>query len=248
MSEIQSLARGLKILEYMAEQEDALGVTEIAERLEVDKATASRMINTLGKYGYVEKAPDGRRYQLGPVLVRLSRSVINRTPLRESARPSLNDLVEITGECAHLAIYAQGQALYIDQVESEATLRVNVEIGHMAPLYCTALGKVLLAYGDYPLPESFEKRTERTITTKPALQTELDRVRAQGYASDDEEFDPGVRCIAVPVFGINNKLIGAIGVSGPASRFSSEILAEIAPQVIGVGKTLSDRLKFKHKG
>jgi DNA-binding IclR family transcriptional regulator len=123
-----------------------------------------------------------------------------------------------------------------------------VEIGHMAPLYCTALGKVLLAYGNYPLPETLEKRTERTITSTFELHTELETVKAQGYASDDEEFDPGVRCIAVPVFGINNKLAGAIGVSGPASRFTPEKLNKIAPQVIGVGKALSDRLKFKHEG
>ena len=248
MSEIQSLARGLAILEFMADSEGGLGVTEIAERLEVNKATASRMVATLAEHGYVEKAPDGRRYQLGPVIVKLSRSVINRTPLRDSARPSLNDLVEITGECAHLAIYARGQALYIDQVESEATLRVNAEVGQMAPLYCTALGKVLLAYGDYPLPVEYEKRTESTITSQSALQDELEKIKAQGYGTDDEEYDPEVRCIAVPVFGFSNKLAGAIGVSGPASRFTPERLAEFAPQVIEVGMELSDRLRFKHKG
>lgn len=248
MAEIQSLARGLRILELMADAEEGLGVIEIADRLEVNKATASRMINTLAEYGYAEKAPDGRRYQLGPVLVKLSRSVINRTPLRDSARQSLNDLVEITGECAHLAIYARGQALYIDQVESEATLRVNAEIGHMAPLYCTALGKVLLAYGGYPLPDEYERRTEHTIISQTKLEEELEMIRSQGFGTDDEEYDLGVRCMAVPVFGINNKLVGAIGVSGPASRFTLEKLAALAFRVIGVGKELSDRLKFKHKG
>ena len=147
-----------------------------------------------------------------------------------------------------MAIYAQGQALYIDQVESEATLRVNAEIGQMAPLYCTALGKVLLAFGDYPLPDEFEKRTDTTITSLPGLKNELEKVRTQGFGTDDEEYDLGVRCLAVPVFGINNKLAGAIGVSGPASRFTPDKLLEFVPEVTKVGKDLTDRLRFKHKG
>lgn len=244
MSEIQSLARGLKILKLMAQADEGLGVTELADRLEVNKATASRMIHTLRDHGFVELASDGRRYQLGPVLVQLSRSVINRMPLRETAKPYMHKLVDITGECAHLAIYAQGQALYIDQVESEETLRVNADIGHMAPLHCTALGKVLLAYGDYPLPEDLEMRTNATIITREKLEAELENVRNQGYAIDDEEYDPGVRCIAVPVFNLRNKIVGAVGISGPTARISLERIKIMAPQVIQVGKEISNQLKF----
>lgn len=245
MSEIQSLARGLTILQIMADANDGIGVTELADHLGVNKGTASRMIQTLKSYGFVEQAPDGRRYQLGPVLVQLSRSVINRMPLRETAKPYLHELVNTTGECAHLAIYAQGKALYIDQVESEATLRVNAEIGQMAPLHCTALGKVLLAFGGYPLPEDLEICTAATIITREKLEAELDKVREQGYAIDDEEYDQGVRCIAVPVYDIRSKLAGAIGVSGPAARISLERIDKMAEQVIHVGQELSDRLKFK---
>lgn len=245
MSEIQSLARGLKTLILMADADDAVGVTELADQLEVNKATASRMFHTLKNYGFVEQARDGRRYQLGPALVRLSRAVIDRMPLRETAKPYLHKLVDVTGECAHLAIYAQGQALYIDQVESEATLRVNADVGHMAPLHCTALGKVLLAYGDYLLPEDLEMRTAATIITQEKLKDELQKIRAQGYAVDDEEYDQGVRCIAVPVFGFRDKLMGAIGISGPALRVNLDRIGKMADQVIGIGKELSEQLKFK---
>ena len=245
MGEIQSLARGLKILQLMADATDGIGVTELADQLGVDKGTASRMIQTLKNYGFVEQAPDGRRYQLGPVLVQLSRSVINRMPLRDTAKPYLRTLVDITGECAHLAIYAQEKALYIDQVESEATLRVNAEIGQMAPLHCTALGKVLLAFGDHPLPEELEMRTAATIITPGKLEIELDKVRGQGYAIDNEEYDLGVRCIAVPVYDIRSKIVGAIGVSGPAARMSMDRIDKLAEQVIHVGRELSNRLKFK---
>ena len=245
MSEIQSLARGLRVLEIMAEMTEGIGVTELADRLEVNKATASRLVHTLLAHGFVEQASDGRRFQLGPVLVQLSRSVINRMPLRETAKPYLHKLVKVTGECAHLAIYAQGQALYIDQVESDATLRVNAEVGQMAPLYCTALGKVLLAFGDYPLPEDLEIRTAATIITREKLVLELEKVRKQGFAIDDEEYDEGVRCIAVPVFDFRNKIVGAVGISGPAARVSLDRLENLAAQVMQIGLELTDRLKFK---
>ncbi|HCU58105.1 MAG TPA: hypothetical protein DF984_07800 [Anaerolineaceae bacterium] len=245
MSEIQSLAKGLKVLDIMAETSDGIGVTELADQLEVNKATASRLVHTLLSYGFVEQAPDGRRYQLGPVLVQLSRSVINRMPLRETAKSYLHKLVRVTGECAHLAIYAQGQALYIDQVESDASLRVNAEVGQMAPLYCTALGKVLLAFGDYSLPANLEMRTAATIITQEELALELKKVRQQGFAIDDEEYDEGVRCIAVPVFDFRNKIVGAVGISGPAARVSLDRLEEMSSQVIQIGQELTDRLKFK---
>ena len=245
MSEIQSLARGLKGLDIMAETSDGIGVTELADQLEVNRATASRLVHTLLSYGFVEQAPDGRRYQLGPVLVQLSRSVINRMPLRETAKPYLHKLVRVTGECAHLAIYAQGQALYIDQVESDSSLRVNAEVGQMAPLYCTALGKVLLAFGDYSLPANLEMRTAATIITQKELALELKKVRQQGFAIDDEEYDEGVRCIAVPVFDFRNKIVGAVGISGPAARVSLDRLEEMSSQVIQIGQELTDRLKFK---
>ncbi len=244
MTEIQSLARGLKIMAMMADAENGLGVTELADQLGVNKGTASRMVQTLSNYGFVEKASDGRRYQLGPMLVKLSRSVISRMPLRETAKPYLRKLVESTGECAHLAIHARGQALYIDQVESPATLRVNADVGHMAPLHCTALGKALLAFGDYPLPTDLSRRTRNTITQPADLEKALTGIRQQGYAVDDEEYDLGVRCIAVPVFDYREKVVGAVGISGPAARVSLTRLENLARQVVHIARQLSERLKF----
>ncbi len=104
-------------------------------------------MSTLARYGYAEKDELTRRFHLGPQVVSLSRSLLTRLPLREAAKPYLRQLMERTGECAHLAVAAQGKVLYIDQVESPATLRVNAQVGTLNPLHCTALGKVLLAFG-----------------------------------------------------------------------------------------------------
>ncbi len=244
MSEIQTLARGLQILNALADAADGLSITELAERFDIDKGNMSRFLQTLATYGFAEKSPDTRRYYLGPQVVRLSRSLLSRMKLREVAKPFLDELVLATGECAHLAILAQGQALYIDQAESASSLRVNTGVGTLAPLHCTALGKVLLAYANAPVATLLGSYTIRTITDPGALQSHLDKVRKQGYAIDDEEFEHGVRCIAVPVCDFRNRCVAAIGVSGPTSRMSLESLPTTARAVQEIGKALSARLSF----
>ena len=210
----------------------------------MDKGSASRLVATLAQYGYAEKDEVTRRYHLGPQVVGLSRKVLARLPLREAAKPYLRQLMERTGECAHLAVPAQGKALYIDQVASPATLRVNAEVGTMNPLHCTALGKALLAFSNVDLPSTLERFTPRTIKSKRALQEHLEEVRRIGYAVDDEEFDPGVRCIAVPVFDFRGKAIGAIGISGPSTRITPERLPQLAAIVVEIGQALSERMTF----
>lgn len=244
MSEIQSLARGLRILDLLSQSQDGISITELAEIINVDKGSASRLVSTLARYGYAEKDNVTRRYHLGPQVVTLSRSVLTRLPLREAAKPFLRQLMERTGECAHVAVLAQGKALYIDQVESPATLRVNAAVGTMNPLHCTALGKIFLAFGETDFPASLDKFTPSTITDPETLRRNLEEVRRLGYAVDDEEFDPGVRCIAVPVFDFRGRVAGSLGVSGPASRVSREHLPGLAAIVLEIGKALSERMTF----
>ena len=245
MANIQSLARGLTILERLAEAPEGLGITELAEEYGVDKASMSRLLQTLATHGFAERESGGRRYILGPQIVRLSRVVLTRMPLRETAKPYLKQLVDATGECAHLAILAHGQALYIDQVESSSALRVTTGVGHLAPLYCTALGKILLAFAPAPMPDPLKQYTQRTITDPRSLQHHIETVKAQGYAVDDEEYELGVRCVAVPVFDYRDKCVAAMGISGPVSRMSLESLPRVISSVQEIGKSLSTVLSFK---
>lgn len=244
MSEIQSLARGLRILDLLGQAQAGVSITELAAELGVDKGSASRLVATLAQHGYAEKDGITRRYHLGPQVVTLSRSVLTRLPLREAAKPFLRQLMEHTGECAHLAVPAQGKVLYIDQVESPATLRVNAEVGTMNPLHCTALGKILLAFCELDTPSILETYTPNTITDPAALRLQLDSVRQLGYAVDDEEFDSGVRCIAVPVHDFRGKVIGSVGISGPSTRITPERLAEMTGAVVEIGKALSARMNY----
>jgi len=244
MAEIQSLARGLKILDILGQAQDGASITELAETLGVDKGSASRLVATLVNFGYAEKDEQTRRFHLGPQVVPLSRSVLARLSMREAAKPFLRQLMERTGECVHLAVPAQGKVLYVDQVESPATLRVNAQVGTLNPLHCTALGKALLAFGELDLPTTLEAFTPHTLTDPNRLRKNLAQVRANGYAVDDEEFDLGVRCIAVPVYDFRGKAAGAIGISGPATRVTPERLPELAASVVEIGKALSERMSF----
>ncbi|MBE0688207.1 MAG: IclR family transcriptional regulator [Anaerolineaceae bacterium] len=244
MAEIQSLARGLKLLAQLGESTVGCSITETAQELGVDKGSASRLMNTLVKYGFAEKDQVSRRFYLGPQVVVLSRSLLTRMPLREVAKPFLRELMKNTGECAHIGVLSQGKVLYIDQVESPASLRVNAEVGFMAPLHCTALGKVLIAFGRQPILENLARFTDSTLVSQEALRKNLEMVLERGYAVDDEEFDVGVRCIAAPIYDFRNKAIGSIGISGPITRMIQSRMASLAEQVLVVSHQLSDKMKF----
>ena len=244
MAEIQSLARGLRILKLLEDSRKGMGTTEVANRLSIDKSSASRLLHTLANYGFVAQDGDTARYRLGPQLLTLGQRLLKDIRLRDHARPYLYQLVDDTGECAHLAILAQRQALYIDQAESSAALRVESEVGTLSPLHCTALGKAMLAFGDGELPQELLPFTQRTITDQAVLEAQLLQTRGRGYAIDDEEYNYGVRCVAAPVFDHRGALVGAIGISGPAGRVTLERIDDFGAVVQRVAQGLSERMGY----
>ncbi len=245
MAEMQSLARGLRILDLIADADRAMTITELAKILEVDKSSASRLVKTLVKYGYLQPDPNSRGYVLGKRAQQISWHLLNKMPVREKAKPYLYRLMVQTGECSHTAVYSEGKALMIDDVEAEASLRVVGGIGRMIPLHCTAVGKVLLAFSDLPQPGQLESKTIRTITDWAALHEHLEQVRAQGYALDDEEHQEGVRCIAAPVYDSMGRAIAAIGISGPTVRVTDDRINQLAESVKQAARELSTDLGYQ---
>ena len=242
MDEIQSLARGLQILDKVIESGRSVGITEIAAELGIDKSSASRLVRTLVNYRYLLPEPGTRRYVSGTRLLHIGWQMMNRSAICEKARPLLQWLVETTGECAHTAVYAEGKALVIDDVEAQNTLRVSGRTGRMIPLHCTAVGKGLIAFGDFPLPDVLSSHTARTITDLSQLRDHLAACRDQGFALDDEEYDEGIRCVAAPVYNAMGQVMAAIGVSGPAVRMTDERIHHHAECVKQAARELSVRL------
>lgn len=245
MSEIKALARGLRILDHLRARsaEDSgseVGVTELAALLSVNKSSASRLAHTLVAYGYLRPSPARRGFLLGAKLCAA------RPPdsggVRDLARPFLFLLMKRSGECAHTAIYAQGQALIIDDVESAASLRVAGGVGRLCPLHCTAVGKSLLAFADIPFPDALPRHTERTITDPDELAVHLEQIRRQGYALDDIENEEGVRCLAAPVYDLHERAVASIGISGPSVRMTEARIVELTAMLLDASRELSQAL------
>ena len=245
MSEIKSLARGLQILELLGEAEDSVGVTELAKEIGVDKSSISRLVQTLVNHGFAERDLHSRRYHMGAKIRELSKRGDPHSSLRGKALPFLQKLVENTSENAHVAIYSMGQSLVIADVESTAQLRVVSEEGRLEPLYCTAIGKCILAFSDVPFPSNLPSLTPRTITSHSQLRHHLDQIQNQGYALDDEENIIGVRCLAAPVFDHSGNAIATIGISGPTIRLPLGNIPSLAKIVMETAVSLSQSLGHK---
>lgn len=245
MREIQSLARGLQILDVLINARRPYSVTELAAILDVDKSSASRLIRTMENYGYVKQDRNSRAYTIGKRLFTIGLQLTNRYAIRESAKPYLNHLAAKTGECAHIGVYSSGHALVTDDVQPETSLlRVIGNSGRLIGLHNTAVGKSLIAFGDFPMPDELPRLTPNTITDIDVLLAQLDDVRKLGYAVDDEENEPGVRCIASPVFDDMGVTVATIGISGPTVRVTNDNLESLAQIVKEVAYNFSCELGF----
>jgi DNA-binding IclR family transcriptional regulator len=248
MTTVQALERGLRILDLLAEAEAdpmrrgrGVPLTVLAEELDVHKSTALRLVQTLVSAGYAAPA-EGHGYTLGAVMRRDAMLALDIQRLKRAARPYLEQLVDLTGECAHAAVTDGGRALVIDDVETDNPLRVVPTSGRHVPLHCTSAGKSLLAWGLAEIPASLPRRTANTLTTRAALTAHLDRIRSQGYAFDDEENDVHTRCLSAPVYGPGGTPIGCIGIDAPSVRLTVERAPEMAAHVVEVATRLSTAL------
>jgi len=228
MRVVQSLQRGLAVLDFLAESGGPVRTSDVAARFDIDKANASRLLATLQVAGYADRAGD-RRYVLGEKLNgdNGSRQLEGLIALRERARSLLDGLVEASGECAHMAVLVGDKVWYIDKVSSPQPLRVDHPVGALAPLHCTALGKAYLAFGTRIPPGDLARYTAGTIVDRAALDADLAEARRLGYARDDEEFSPGVRCVASAIRDTQGKMVAAVGLSGPTARLDIDRLNDL---------------------
>ncbi len=248
MTTVQSLERGLRILDLLSEVEfdvlrqgKGIGIQQVAEELGVHKSTASRLMSTLAGAGYA--SPRGsRRWGAGPALKGSADLTAQQRTFQEQSYPQLRHLVNISGECAHAAVTAYPCALVIADVETDKSLRVVGKSGRRVPLHCTSAGKVLLAFENLPVPERLAHRTEKTIVEVRQMSEHLEVVRRQGYAFDDEENDSGVRCLSAPVFGPGGDCVGAVGIDAPAIRFPLTRLPSLARNVVKTADAISQAM------
>lgn len=245
VNSVQSVDRALTIIDILQETPDGLGVTELSYRLDVSKSTVHRLLMSLLQKGFVKQDEQSERYILGLKLIKLGQSVSDNLDIRKVASPYLYQLADVLGETAHLVIMENNEVVYVDKIESTATIRMFSNIGKRAPMHCTGVGKAILAF----LPTQkilqiinetgLQKFTNKTIVTSDNLVNHLSEIKKRGYSIDDEEHELGIKCAAAPIFNHNNEVIAGISVAGPTMRVDDRKLREMASEVLSKSNEIS---------
>ncbi|MEG1846953.1 MAG: IclR family transcriptional regulator [Lachnospiraceae bacterium] len=243
---IQVADRIFRTIELLA-QTGPMGLLDLSHAAELNKSTMHRILLSLISMGYVKQDPVSLHYSLTFKVWDIANQMLTKIDILEIARPYLKHLVEITGETVHLVQRDGIHAVYIDKVESYTnSVRMVSTIGKSVPLYCSGVGKALLAEMEPAAVKTIwnnskiEKLTAHTITDYQTLTKRLVQVRERGYALDEEENELGVRCIAVSIRDYTGQSDYAFSISAPSSRMSEHTIQELAVQILAVRKQLEN--------
>jgi DNA-binding IclR family transcriptional regulator len=249
---LSSVANSIRLLTSFSGDENELGITMLASRLRLAKSTVHRLAATLTSAGFLEQNSDTGKYRLGVALFELGALVRRRMDVANEARPKLRELLEKTGETVQLGIVDHESVLYVYEMESRHAIRMAAAVGGRAPLHCTAVGKVLLAFqpADYVkriVGNGLKSYTQKTITRRDELLAQLQEVAAREYAIDDEESEPGLRAIAAPVRNHTGGVIAALGVAAPMQRMTKKEMQDCVPDVVATAAAVSARLGYERR-
>jgi DNA-binding IclR family transcriptional regulator len=243
------LTKAIKILETLRNTPAGLVLKDIARQTGINKSTAYRFLSHLEREGYLARN-EGGVYTIGLKLSQMGQTSSREGSLREAARPVLRDLRAATGESVNLAVMDNGEVLYLEVFESPHAFRLVSAIGRRRPLYSTGLGKALAAFLPPEVSEhilhgiQFQPFTPQTITNLAEFTNELEAVRAQGYAVDDEESLLGARCVAAPVLNERGESIASVSVAGPISRISEDKVGIFAAAVKDAVERIAAQMGF----
>jgi len=251
MSSIQSIDKMVLIIEALSSEPKGLGITELYENLHIPKSTIHRILSSLTEHNMVRQDKETNKYFLGLYFLHLATSILDNLDIRNTVRPYLEYINQRTNEVVHLCTLDNGEIVYIDKVDSKRKIKISSSIGVRGPVHCTGVGKAILA----GMAEDEVRRilktkgmrayTENTITDKDYFIEELKTIRNEGYAVDNIENEPGIRCIAAPIFNHEGKTVAAISISGPSDRMTVErIEEELKKMVIDVSVSISKEMGY----
>ncbi len=246
---IDALARGLEILTSFTSEKPSLNLAEIVAATNLNKSRAFRILSTLEAMGYLERDAATRSYRPGIRVLELGFTALNSLEVAEVAQPYLKALTETCGETTNLSVRDGAEIIYVARIATQRIISVNLQRGSRLPAYCTSMGRAqlidlsnaelasLLGKGPYP------KLTPKTVTCLTDLIAELDKVRRQGYAINDEELAVGLRSVAAPVRDYGGKVVAAINISVPGHRISRRVLEQdLAPRLVEAARRISAAL------
>lgn len=247
---IQSIERAADVLELFLVSNPELSVKEISEKLNLSKSTVHGIIKTLEERGYLQQNPVDLKYKLGIKLFELGNFVGNHLDIGKIARPIIRNLVVELNETVHLVMLQRDEVIYIDKIEGPRALTIYSHIGKRAPVHCTGVGKVILAYqGEKEIDRILssvvlESYTEYTMTNITNIKNHLKLIREKGYAIDDEEIELGLKCIAAPIFNHQGNVIASISCAAPKMRFDDERIPEVIERIQKASSEISKCLGY----
>lgn len=224
---IQSAEKIFNLLEILTTRQ-SLSLTQLTALTGYSKSTTQRIVNTLKELKYIQQDPASLEYRPSLKLHELGSNTAKVYPINSVAAPYLLELYQATNETINLGIFENGQIVYTNKILTRHHLRADFEIGRIFPVACSAIGKCIAAFNDIRLfgRIDFPKYTDKSIDNMADLSRELELVRKNGYAVDNEEFVPGLVCIGMPVMNKSGEAVAAIGISYPSHRFNDGVLNE----------------------
>jgi len=247
---VTSLEKALSILELVLNQSRDLSITEISQKLGMGKGTVHRILSTLKARKFFHQDSNTKMYGLGVRTLEIGMASKRERFLRKAMAPFLMDLYETCKETVNAAVWEYNEIRYIYRLESEEMLRISTTAGARFPGYCAATGKILLSYFSdedirqiYGRKNALKKRTERSISSVDALIREIERVRVNKVAIDDEETLVGVYCVAAPILSPNGECVAAISISAPKNRVAAKTGERFAKLVSETARKISSSLR-----
>lgn len=250
---IKSIVKAARVINMLADAGEPLSLAQMAANMAISKSTLHGIISTLVDMKFVVQEQHSMRYWLGTRLFEIGNAISSQWNVRKIAYPFIQQIVAEVGETVHMAILDDYEVLYINKQESTSSIRIVTDIGVKLPAHSTGLGKALLSgKSNFELQymvknKGLPKHTEFTITDFESLCKEMELIRSRGYATDEQEFVEGLRCVAVPVFDHSGEIIAALSVSGPVSRMNDDKFEHCRESLLKAAAQISIGMGYERK-
>lgn len=244
---VKSLFKALRILDCFTVERPELGITEISEQLGLYKSNVHNIVDTFVKAGYLEQNPENEKYRLGLKLLELGNVISSNMNIRRLMLPYMQELADYANETIYLGMPSETEVVYLDSAVPKNRMAQRTMLGVKAPLYCTGIGKAMLAFlpnetTEAVLAKGLKPYTDRTIADTDALLAELREIRARGYAIDQMEHEYGIKCVGMPILNAKKQVVAGMSVSGPSLRFDDDTIRDYAHKLSEIARTIELKL------
>lgn len=244
---VKSLFKALRIMDCFTVDSPELGITEISEQLGLYKSNVHNIVDTFVKAGYLEQNPENEKYRLGFKLLELGNVISSNMNIRRLTLPYMQEMSDYANETVYLGMPSDTDVIYLDSASPKNQISSRSMLGVKAPLYCTGIGKAMLAFLPAEVAKAvcakpLKKHTDQTITDTGALLDELEAIRQRGYSIDNMEHEYGIKCIGMPILNKKKQVVAGISVSGPSLRFEDDKMRDYSLKLKEIVRSIEEKV------